>query len=408
MLMPISLPHPNPRQLARLRSLVGAVVAIVLTLVLIGLLAFFLVFPNTSLAFKVEPNPKNNTGDPVYDRPLAPAAPAQPATKRVTENSSLQTEIGKIKALANRAPAFVPARGRTPPGSAQIQVRTAAWVLGLLHLHGMGMVQDPAQALFWFKQANELGEPLAAAGLAWCALEGCDALPDPSAARPWVAQLRAVKPGRALYLDWLIESTLSPLQINSANSALEIEKLHQARKQLLLNAAKLQDAQALIELGFDSVAAERAAEAQSYFQTAAANSKVAADNAKLVVRRQGDQKTLCQVSNAEELTANTLLASAQALHRGDRCQVNYFESIRLYNLAAAKGNVIAKRMLALIYSRPGPAGGINITWMQQLANMNVNTLSPTLDSPGVSPMLRREPTAVSDLIPPYLRRLAEN
>lgn len=406
--MHLPLPHLKPRQRAMLRSLVGAILAILLALALIGLMALLLVYPQTSLAFKIEPNAKTSTGDPVNERPPAPALPTQPATKRVTENSGLLAEVTKIKALANRAPAFVPARGRTPPSPAQVQVRSAAWVLGLLHLHGMGVAQDPAQALFWFKQANQLGESLAAAGLAWCAIEGCEALPDPAAARPWVTQLRAVKPGRALYLDWLIESTLSPLQASSANSVQEIEKTRQTRKELLLNAAKLQDAQALIELGFDSVAAERTAEAQAYFQTAATSSKVAADNAKLVMRRQSDQKTLCQVSNAEELTASTLLTSAQALQRGDRCQVNYFEAIRLYNLAAAKGNVIAKRMLALIYSRPGPAGGINITWMQQLANLNVNTLSPTLDSPGVSPMLRREPTAVSDLIPPYLRRLAEN
>lgn len=31
-----------------------------------------------------------------------------------------------------------------------------------------------------------------------------------------------------------------------------------------------------------------------------------------------------------------------------------------------------------------------------------------LDSPGVSPMLQREPTTLSDLIPPYLRKLADN
>ena len=408
--MHLHMPHITPRQRASLRSFLGAVAAILLALVLIGLMALLLVFPDKAFGFKVIPNRENTMtmGDPVTERPSAVPAPAQPATKRIIENSALQSEISKLKVLANRPIPVASARNRTVANTAAAQTRNAAWVLGLLYLNGMGVAQDPAQALFWFKQANQLGEPWAAAGLAWCAIEGCDAPPNPVAARPWVAQLRTVKPGRALYLEWLVETSLSPLQANSVASAQEIEKTRLARRQLLVSAARLQDVQAQIELGFESVAAERTSEAQAYFEAAAASSMVAANNAKLVLNRQSDQKALCQVRNAEDLPASMLLTSAQALHRGDLCQVNYFEAIRLYNLAAAKGNLIAKRMLGLIYSRPGPAGGINIIWMQQLANLNVSTLSPNLDRASLPPMLQREPTALSDLIPPYLRKLSDN
>lgn len=410
------MPHFNPRQRALLRNLLGAAVAILSALVLVALMAFLLVFPDKVFGFKVIPNTKNSltAGDPVMERAPALAAQpdlAQPATKRVIENSALQTEIAKLQALANRPVPSATTRSRTASASANnvaAQKRHAAWVLGLLHLQGMGVAQDPAQALFWFKQADQLGEPWAAAGLAWCAIEGCEAPPNPVAARPWVAKLRAVKPGRALYLEWLVESSLSPLQANSVASVQEIEKTRLERRQLLVSAARLQDVQAQIELGFESLSAERPLEAQAYFQAAAATSSVAANNAKLVLNRQSDQKALCQVSNAESLPAGTLLTSAQALHRGDLCQVNYFEAIRLYNLASAKGNLIAKRMLALIYSRPGPAGGINIAWMQQLANLNISTLSPNLDRASLPPMLQREPTALSDLIPSYLRKLSDN
>jgi TPR repeat protein len=382
----------------------------VLSLVLICLMTYLLVFPRVAFALKVEPSTQPTMGDPILDRLPAQAIVAQPASKREIENSALLTEINKLKAAATRTNTNVVTRGRaTPPSpsSAQVQTRSAAWVLGLLHLQGMGVPQDAPQALYWFNQANQLGEPLAAAGLAWCAIDGCDAPSNPVAARAWVAQLRSIKPGRALYLEWLVETALSPLQANSADTAQEFEKTRLARRQLLVNAAKFQDVQALIELGFESIAAERVLEAQAYFQAAAPHSKVAANNAKLVVSRLGDQKALCQVNNAENLPANTLLTSAQALHRGDSCQVNYIEAIRLYNLASNKGNVIAKRMMSLIYSKPGVDGNINIAWMQQLANINISTLSPNLDRYSLPPMMQREPNGLSDLIPLYLRHLSE-
>jgi TPR repeat protein len=110
------------------------------------------------------------------------------------------------------------------------------------------------------------------------------------------------------------------------------------------------------------------------------------------------------------LSDTALLTVAQALHRGQAnsngCQANYAEAIRLYNLAASKGNLSAKRMLSLIYSKPGVNGDLNIAWMQQLANLNAADLSLSIDGTSLAPMLKREPTPLFDLIPQNLRNLA--
>lgn len=74
------------------------------------------------------------------------------------------------------APAGKPAVPPAPASSAA----TAAWQLGLLTLHGVGMAPDPAQARHWFERAQALGHPLAPAGLAWCEISGCVTSPNPT------------------------------------------------------------------------------------------------------------------------------------------------------------------------------------------------------------------------------------
>lgn len=58
-------------------------------------------------------------------------------------------------------------------------------------------------------------------------------------------------------------------------------------------------------------------------------------------------------------------------------------------------------MLALIFSRPGPDGQIDIAWMQPLAYANLSGEVVSLDSATAQPMLRREPTPLADLLPPW-------
>ena len=61
-------------------------------------------------------------------------------------------------------------------------------------------------------------------------------------------------------------------------------------------------------------------------------------------------------------------------------------------------------MLALIYSRPTPAGGIDIGWMQQLAYMDVTQDGAIpLTAPTAPTSLTRDPTPLWDYIAPRWR-----
>jgi uncharacterized protein len=375
-----------------------------------------------SLSSPISPSSANSadtkntvTGNPVEDRITLPVTPkpktiGRPSLQPMKNQVALQTEIDGLKATVNKFNANSTARNSPTVALQKRQAANAAWVLGLLYANGLGVDVDYSEAHLRFKQAHRLGEPLAVAGLAWCEIQGCETLPSAQAARVWIAQLRASKPARAIFLDWLVEQTFLPLQANSAKSAASIDKLVLQRRQLLLNAAKTQDVQALIELGFDAVANERVKEAYTYFSAASPYSAVAAQNAVLIQTRQNDKQVTCQIPGGADLPDTVLLSTAQALHRGNGgmsgCQVNYAEAIRLYNLAANKGNVSAKRMLALIYSKPDANGNLNISWMQQLANLDAANLSLSLDGASLAPMLKRETTPLYDLIPLNLRQLS--
>lgn len=372
--------------------------------------AITLLMPKLAHSVQVEPSPSATTGNPVEDRITVPKVSSQlkrPSVQPVKDQIALQAEVDNLKAIVGKSNANGVTRNNQTTLSQKRQSANAAWILGLLYANGLGVDIDYSEAHLRFKQAHLLGEPLAAAGLAWCDIQGCEGLPSAQQARLWLGQLRATKPGRALYLDWLLENTFSPLQNNSAESAASVEKMRIQRRQLLLNAAKTKDVQALIELGFEAVASEQLKEAQSYFLAAAPNSKVAANNALLVLNRQTDQKVLCQIASGADVADTVLLSVAQALHRGNYCPVNYIEAIRLYNLASNKGNIAAKRMLALIYSKPGANGNINIAWMQQLSQVDALTMSSTTNAINPLPMLQREPTPLYDLIPQHLRLLAQ-
>ena len=372
--------------------------------------AITLLMPKLAHTVQVDPSPIATTGNPVEDRITVPKVSSQlkrPPVQPIKDQIALQAEVDNLKAIAGKSNANGVTRNNQTTLSQKRQSANAAWILGLLFANGLGVDIDYSEAHLRFKQAHLLGEPLAAAGLAWCDIQGCEGLPSAQQARLWLGQLRAAKLGRALYLDWLLENTFSPLQNNSAESAASVEKIRIQRRQLLLNAAKTKDVQALIELGFEAVASEQLKEAQSYFLAAAPNSKVAANNALIVLNRQTDQKVLCQIANGADVADTVLLSVAQALHRGNYCPVNYIEAIRLYNLASNKGNIAAKRMLALIYSKLGANGNINIAWMQQLSQVDAMTMSSTTNAINLLPMLQREPTPLYDLIPQHLRLLAQ-
>ena len=60
-------------------------------------------------------------------------------------------------------------------------------------------------------------------------------------------------------------------------------------------------------------------------------------------------------------------------------------------------------MLALIFSRPGPGGELNVAWMQQVAQVNVQTALPQV-TPELPLQLVRDPTPLFDLMAPVWQR----
>lgn len=282
------------------------------------------------------------------------------------------------------------------PRSARAQ---AAWLLGLIHLHGAGMAVQAAAARGWFDRAWSLGEPRAAAGLAWCAIDGCDGPTDPEAARRWLKALDRVDRPRAQYLEWLMLDRRAPLPpMTTASGAPGPRDRADPAPALLLQAARAGDAQALLELGLQSLAADRPDEALRHFEAAAPKSSAAASNA---ARLRGSR---LQEPGEPQLRAGTppesdsaagLMAAAQRAHRGQGQPANYTEAIRLYRLADLKGSLPARRMLALIYARPTAQGQLDVTWMRQLADLDLSGDIPRTASPG----MRREPTGLSDWLP---------
>ena len=315
-----------------------------------------------------------------------------------SNNPAQERALQKLRATAT-ASVSVAAPRRS---SGEPSPREAAWLLGLLALHGRVMPEDTVEARRWFERAQLLGHPLAAAGLAWCLMDGCAGPPNPLAARAWIARLRRADPGRALYLEWRVESQLAPLGMAGPEMQnLQSTTKNTPRRQLLLRAARSGNAQALNELGLESVSAHRLPEALAQFRAAAARSPAAAANARLLVSR-------LQVSTQSPQphpSADQRFAQALRYHRGDGVPANYTEALRLYQAAAATGSKPAQQMLERIYSRPGADGAVDIGWMQQLANLDVTregAVLSTLQAP--SPQLFvRDPTPLYDLIPPQWR-----
>jgi TPR repeat protein len=327
-----------------------------------------------------QPGPSLDRSRLAEDRPAATAVP----------DPTLERDLRRLRADA----AAMPGAARRAAATSRAQQAEANWVLGLLALHGLAGPIDAAEARLRFERAQQLGHRLAAAGLAWCAIDGCQRVAEPIAARRWLAPLRSVNPGRALYLEWLIERRLSPLQLaptdlrGQSSPALP-------RRDLLTRAATAGDAQAQLELGFDSVAAGRPAEALAYFLAAAPDSPAAAANANLVAERMHGQP-----ARPGDATARQWFLQGRRYHQGDGVPANYAEAIRLYQLAADKGNIPARRMLELIFSRPARDGGVDIAWMQQLAQ--VDTSPPgavAILTPLPIASLRRDPTPLYDLVP---------
>ena len=282
--------------------------------------------------------------------------------------------------------------------------RQAAWRLALLHLNGIVPDTRPGEARRWMTQAYTQGETMAAAGLAWCAIEACEGgAADPAAALRWIAALRAVDAPRAQYLEWLLGERLAPPSAAPHAGSDAAARRQEARQQALLaRAARGGNAAARIEQGFAQLAEDRPEDAARSFESAAARSPAAAANAQLLRQRLAP---LPAPRSRAASAGEQWLAMAQRFHRGEGVPANFAEAIRLYQLAAQAGNVQAQRMLALITSRPAPGGQIDVAWMRELAALDIASAWPRPDvaAPAALP-LQRDRTPLFDLLPPRWRQ----
>ena len=330
---------------------------------------------------------------PVLSAPIRLQGPDDPAASR---------DIQRLKAQANAPGRGASAKkdaGPAPKTTASAGAARAAWLLGLIYLHGSGVARDPVQAALWFERAQLLGETAASAGLAWCQIEGCKGSPDPAGARRWIAQLRASHPAKADFLEWLAESRLSPVQLSAPQLGPSGPDAAVPAPALLLSAAQKGDVNARIELGVQQVAAGRLAEAQAYFRAASPLSAAAAANLAWVSSQLEKEATGAPAT----LPADALLASAQRFHRGEGQPANFTEAIRLYRLADRNGSAQARQMLALIFSRPTPSGGLDVQWMQELSQLNLSRNGPGFGTASAGQTLRREPSPLFSLLPQVWR-----
>lgn len=299
--------------------------------------------------------------------------------------------LAALQNLAN-APAQRSAQGRK-------QQAEALWQLGLLQLHGLHVPLEPAQAHLMFERAHALGHPQAAAGLAWCAIDGCGQRPQADKAQRWLQVLRQQSPGRAAYFDWLLLDGAAPMDADVAATAPQSEQAMQQRKQQALQrAVKANDPHARLEWGLELAAEGKTREALAQFRAVAGKSEAARRNVQ-VLNAQSSQSIRPSGNLGQAGGAWQTFRQARIYHRGEGVPSNYTEAIRLYKRASDMGNVQAKRMLALIYSRPQADGSLDIGWMQQLAYADVSENSNTpIHSPRTPASLQREPTPLYDYL----------
>ena len=329
------------------------------------------------------------------------AGPDSPAREKTLQTLRSTAQSDGAPSRKQRAPA-----GRASP---DVSPADAAWLLGLLALHGLAMPADPSQAQRWFERAHMLGHPLAPAGLAWCQLSGCVAAPHPVAAMRWIGLLRRTDAGLAQYLQWHAAKAMAPMaEPASASPVLEARSASApaappsgaALQKLVADAARAGNASARNELGLELLAAGEMEKALAQFESASARSEAAAANARLVASRIHAGEVAR--APAARRSGADWYDQARRYHQGDGVPANYAEAVRLYQIAASSGDPKARRMLALIFSQPAPDGTVNITWMQQLAGIDTGPAGTARGAaqPVASQGWQRDPSPLYEWVPP--------
>jgi len=301
---------------------------------------------------------------------------------------------------------------KEPPGSRHMsfpaQRAEAAWLMGLLRLHGLPNGGDAGEAHQWFERAQASGSRIAEAGLAWCAIDGCGQPPSRTEAERWLTRLDGSSPALAQYLRWLmITRTHAASETGASASTSTPDNTDPEARAHLLRAARQGDINALIALGMREAEAGQFAEARMRFRQAASRSAAAASNVRIMNERLGDTPASASAGGPSGSgpapprvePMHEVFAQAQRFHRGQGTPVNFSEAIRLYRLAAQQGHAEAQRMLALIFSRVTPNGQLDVNWMQQLAYVDTTRPQSSFGSPVVTPQLQQEPTPLFHLLP---------
>ena len=337
---------------------------------------------------------------PLLDAPTRSSGPEVADVDRGANSTTQKTELDRLSVLATQAENAYKASKPSKPEQAN-----AAWIMGLLTLHGRGLPADVRRAKSWFQVAWQQGEKMASAGLAWCEMVGCGMPPDLAKARYWRTQLSKVNRGRALYFEWLARAQSAPLDISNISNEVDakstIDKI--PHHKLLLEAANAGDIHAHIELGIESAAKNQLNEALQHFVFAEENSSIVSNNASLIRAEINDKKfiTARPQSNLDSTyLAESSWRQARRYHRGEGIPINYVEAIRLYRKAADLGHLQAKKMLDLIFSQSAETGAINIFWMQRLSRVDVSGFAPQLPTVDGPVLLAREETSLTDFIPP--------
>ena len=355
---------------------------------------------------------------PIERSTLSAASPRAPGP----DNPAREKMLNTLRSTA-QGDGTPPRKSRAPAArsAADLPPADAAWLLGLLALHGLAMPANPPQAQHWFERAQMLGHPLAPAGLAWCQLSGCVAPPNPAAALPWIAVVRRTHAALARYLEWHAAKALAPMaepnpappgrdagsdvgrNVGRDPSAFASPASSPTLHRLLTEASRAGSAQATNELGLEYLAAGDLDKAAAQFQAASARSAAAAANASLLASRLHASAT--DRTRPAGHSAADWYAEAQRYHRGDGVPANYTEAVRLYQIAASSGDSQARRMLALIFSRPAPDGTVDVAWMQQLASVETGPSGlPRAAAKLLAPHgWQRDPTPLYELVPPEWR-----
>lgn len=335
--------------------------------------------PITPATPRIIPRPGNDA--PSLESPpigMEKITPSEPGERQ------LQRELQRLQAQAEAS------RG----SASTVQAAQAAWLLGLIYLHGAGVRIDPPLAQQWFERSAGR-EPWAFAGVAWCAIDGCTGHPDPAAATRAIQRLRPTHPGRADFLAWLQATQRKPLQLATPGQAASTSI---PERQLLERAAAVGDIPASIELGISAFANEQLPQSEKYFRSVASRSVIATHNLNVV---QTHSRTMsAPVTPAAGGSAQAALNMARMYHQGQGVPANFSEAVRFYRLAEQRGSKEAHKMLELIFSRPMPDGSLNAAWMQQLANADTSTPALTLNSGVNALQMQRQPTPLFDLLPP--------